>query len=805
MRRLQHSWGGFLASGEWLSLAFVLALTLAPVFALIQADWPIDAGVAVATTVIGVLTGFWLARSAYSEAFALLLAALLSLFVVFSLSAASQPGNLVAGLRAVLERLAIWVFDAFTGGINQDELVFTLLLALLFWMVAFNAAWHVFRSAAVWRAILPPATILFANAVLYTGAQSLDASIALFVLVALLLVARESLDMRQWHWYVSGVRVPRNLRHSFFGVGAGLALLGLMLAWSVPTANLSERLQSFQEFMRSDPLRELSEVWNRLVTPIESEGPVTSDYYGGDQLNLSGAISLSEEVVMSVAAPDDGTRYYWQSRVFERYERGQWSPSATLRVPDFEAPMTIQTSDEMLGGQRRSVDQEFTIAGYPSRLLYAAPQPLRFSEVGRLDLRYINDDPAQMNVSVVRPRSVIQPGSSYSATSALSTASAQALRAAGTTYPEWVTMPNTYLDSSVSPRVIALADDIVTIAGATNPYDKAKAIEVWLRTNIAYDDRIPPPPAGVDPVEWFLFEQRSGYCTYYATAMAIMLRSQGIPARLAAGFSQGDWDAGRQRFVVQEQDAHTWVEAFFPGYGWIVFEPTAAEAPLEREGDEETAPLPQGETPPPPTMTPTMPPTPTPLPSPTPTPPLPQQQAGAELPTMTPTSTPSPTPVIVPTALPPAIEPSATFLDRLLPVLLLLLVLIAALTSALLLLAFLWWWWEWRGMRSLSPIARAYARLLRYAGLIGIRVEDWQTPEEKRLRIVRVLPASERPVSFITRVYAAERYARPVDRARSSAREDHVNNAWEETRGEFLRRWARSLLPWNWGRRDRPT
>ena len=89
-------------------------------------------------------------------------------------------------------------------------------------------------------------------------------------------------------------------------------------------------------------------------------------------------------------------------------------------------------------------------------------------------------------------------------------------------------------------------------------------------------------------MDWVLFDLKQGYCNYYASAMVVMLRTMGIPARMAAGFAQGTWNSDEQAFVVEERDAHTWVEVYFPGYGWVEFEPTAAQAPLNR-GDEPRA------------------------------------------------------------------------------------------------------------------------------------------------------------------------------------------------------------------------
>jgi hypothetical protein len=274
-----------------------------------------------------------------------------------------------------------------------------------------------------------------------------------------------------------------------------------------------------------------------------------------------------------------------------------------------------------------------------------------------------------------------------------------------------------------------------------------------------------------------------------------MLRSLGIPARMAAGFAQGTWDPAQQAFVVQERDAHTWVEVYFPGYGWIEFEPTAAQAPLNRLDEAPAGPQPSAT--PLATPSPTMTPTPTITPTPDPLTPL-AQQAQA-LPTITATYTPSPTatPVIVPTQAPPLTpQPRSplAFLLSALGVALLGLLLIAILAGVG---VFIWWWWEWRGMGGLSPIARAYARLERYIGLIGIRPGAQQTPEERRRQIVRQLPAAEPPVTAITRMYTAERYGPgPRNPQDVTTHADVAEEAWIDARGNILRRFLRRLLPW---------
>ena len=92
--------------------------------------------------------------------------------------------------------------------------------------------------------------------------------------------------------------------------------------------------------------------------------------------------------------------------------------------------------------------------------------------------------------------------------------------------------------------------------------------------------------------DFFLFDLKKGYCDYYATTMAVMARAAGIPARLVIGFASGQYDYDRGQFVITLADSHAWVEIYFPGYGWVEFEPTAGLPAIERPGSEKTFDIP---------------------------------------------------------------------------------------------------------------------------------------------------------------------------------------------------------------------
>jgi hypothetical protein len=149
------------------------------------------------------------------------------------------------------------------------------------------------------------------------------------------------------------------------------------------------------------------------------------------------------------------------------------------------------------------------------------------------------------------------------------------LRQSGDNYPDWVKQRYLQMPVKISTQIAELAKSITK--NLDNPYDKADAITRWLRNNIDYKESLPPPPPNVDPIEWFLFTYKQGYCNYYATAEVLMLRSVGIPARIAVGYAEGAYDSQTDLYTVRQKDSHAWPEVFFNGVGWVEFEPTVSQ------------------------------------------------------------------------------------------------------------------------------------------------------------------------------------------------------------------------------------
>jgi len=163
----------------------------------------------------------------------------------------------------------------------------------------------------------------------------------------------------------------------------------------------------------------------------------------------------------------------------------------------------------------------------------------------------------------------------YEATSNIYRPPANLLRAAPADYPGRIgeNPLDVYLQlPQLDPRIPELARQVT--ATADNEYDRARLVEEYLRTQFGYT--LDLPFTGPDPLAGFLFDQRRGHCEYFASAMAVMLRTMGVPTRLVNGFLPGEFNDISRVYMVRARDAHSWVEVYFPTYGWVTFDPTPA-------------------------------------------------------------------------------------------------------------------------------------------------------------------------------------------------------------------------------------
>ena len=260
----------------------------------------------------------------------------------------------------------------------------------------------------------------------------------------------------------------------------------------------------------------------------------------------------------------DGRRWYSTETKLRRHESAQtgWISLASQRDLEGHSAMRVEfiallqpLASDALFGPSQLVELRGNFSG----------------EAGTYDgsarHSFVNVDPTGSIFNPFHNFSQIR----YEGISILPVARPAQARSAGTEYPPEIREPYLQLPSRLDPRVAELARRAA--GGASDPYDQSLAIENYLRTNYAYTLNLSGTPTG-DPLAHFLFETKAGHCEYFATAMAVMLRTLGIPSREVNGFLPGEYNDVGGDYIVRASDAHSWVEAYFPGNGWITFDPT---------------------------------------------------------------------------------------------------------------------------------------------------------------------------------------------------------------------------------------
>jgi len=305
------------------------------------------------------------------------------------------------------------------------------------------------------------------------------------------------------------------------------------------------------------------------------------------QLGRIGQIQQSDAVVMHIQIDGDREGKYalaWRGVALANFDGKNWSNPREQYVLEREAdgsfaiPLLGQGVAQALGRGRKMPGAPKYLIHYRvlmepigTNVFFLAPWARRVKGAYRtlqIDTGgAVSDLDSQRSVSL------------YEADSDIATPSPEQLRVAGDYLPRF---SMAYLQlPGLDPRIPQLAAQVTN--SASNSYDKAVAVERYLKTHYGYTLQLPRSPVA-DPLANFLFERKQGHCEYFASSMAVMLRTLRIPARVVNGFRSDEFNDLTDNYVVRARNAHSWVEAYFPGYGWVTFDPTPGGATGSPQG-----------------------------------------------------------------------------------------------------------------------------------------------------------------------------------------------------------------------------
>ncbi len=486
-------------------------------------------------------------------------------------------------------RVMQWFNIAVNGGVSYDNEMFILEMSLIVWLAAYVTLWTIFRHRQVWSALVPGGVMILI--MFHYAPRNLTAYVLMFLVVSILLIIRFNLMEQEEHWHANHIFYHSEVRFDFFRGGVVFSIVIMVAAWLAPTLSPTQSTELFSNFDRE--WRSAQSQWNRLFANLNYKpDPLLGANTFSQNLELGGPRTLTATPVMLVQAP---AGRYWRAAVYDTYDGQGWESQDTAGLPFGTNNQRVSLP---LFRARVPVTQTYQLLRNGATVLYALSDPVAVNRNAHAKASIITPEetrntrisywagkkePWYFEITFIESDRRLRAEEPYQMVSLLSVATKKQLQNDTAPYPDWILERYIQLPDGIPQRVFNLAAEIVTDKPTT--YDKASAIEQYLRTHITYNEGIPLPPADRDKVDYILFDLKQAYCDYYATSMIVMLRSLGIPARLAAGYARGQPETlDNQQIVyrVQNKDAHSWVEVFFPTYGWIEFEPTAAQPAIAR-------------------------------------------------------------------------------------------------------------------------------------------------------------------------------------------------------------------------------
>jgi len=500
-----------------------------------------------------------------------------------------------AEMRANLAR---WAEAVQTGEVTRDTTFLRLALCFLIWIVLLYAGIALFRARRPLLALLPLGVAVVSN-VAYTGLGI--RYVYLYLATALLIMVWTTMSDLEAGWARRHIDFSSHLRSGAMTTGFFLSGAVILFAMLMPYVRYDRAVRYFWDtygprfeeaydkldraFAGRNPVPTVVEnprvIGAHRVTGspnlerrdiftvrVSDPAPLPQEYY--DELMGGGYLEYE-------AASREVPKRYWRERTYDAYTGRGWN-NTSQEAADWAAGVSWL---EELPEPAEVVTQTYQMLGEVPAFALAVNEPVRVTDHPYTVIRREPDDFVALSTAVA----------SYTVVSLVPDATVQDLQEAEGEYPDWVAERYLSLDN-VPERVQQTARDVVAEMDATTRYQKARVIEAYLR-QFKYDLNVPALPSDQDLVEYLLFETGAGYCDHTASAMVVMLRSVGVAARYASGYNQGYYDEYRGAWVVQEANAHAWPEVYFPGYGWIEFEPTPSQStfrlPSRPDGGEEIA------------------------------------------------------------------------------------------------------------------------------------------------------------------------------------------------------------------------
>ena len=575
-----------LAEG-WFSLILLAVVVYSTIWCVQAVGWVDHLNTLTLTTAIGLVVGVLAAKQ---RRFPRLLIHLVVLVLGLLLAFWQTAGAFYHGdTAAFLQGIHRWLGVLFSTGSSDDDSIFLFFIVALSFMLAYTSAWLVYRTRNPWLMILANAVVLLINL------SNVDGGFVVFLIVfliaALLLLLRFNLYESVQRWRRQGLRYADDIGWDVMQAGSMISVGILVFSWVLPSGYIDPNASQIWS-ASSNPWVQLQNTWNRVISISGGTNPSNHGNFR-DNLVLAGNPNLNHDLVLTVQTNDDGSQYLMSLNYDTYLGVNGWTNTPTANIP-------VKANNALLSdvpAMTHLVKQNITIAAPPGEqksYILGASQIVAVNGNTNVTESTVSGAP----IAWLGQNWTLNPGTHYTVTSYVSSADEITLRSVPlpvdapvfpadydgplppTVYNQSIAKANVQLPADLDPQIHQLALKIT--ANARTMYDKVVALETYLRTNYTYSVDIHRPP-NEEGVSWFLFRSgNKGFCNYFSSAMTIMARSLGIPARVAVGYTNGSYDSKNHRHVVYGTDAHSWTQVYFAGYGWINFEPSASFATFTR-------------------------------------------------------------------------------------------------------------------------------------------------------------------------------------------------------------------------------
>lgn len=561
---------------------------LATTWTLLATGWVDGAGGILVVGVAAVLEAAVLAYARVPRLIALLLVPILSLAAIIPATISALPFD---GDTTFLHLIGRYAGAAFTGLSSSQDWAFTVGLSAILWICGYWVAWVALREHRGVLAVIPIYIVLATNVLNAHAGRTPALPTVLTLGITLLVISNAHLDSLEARWQRRNVLPLPGIRSGMVGstaiLAAGILLLGSLLP-RLTTTDISGQF-------------------------FTNGGGGTGHGGSGGDSGGGGSASIGFSAVTQPGGPllsnpkpvftytlDTNAPVYLRGVNDAVFLGGNWYPDRTdssfgngfaFRGIDFKSgtlPRDSVAADGAAAAESALVTAQIVLkpgsgnsdlALFPGEAQRTGGDGIAY---GTVDLGAGGSE--LLTVDSVHLNGGIRAGTTLVTAGTVSAATAAELRVAGTSYPAFTQRYTQLSDDDTQALAVIGRMARQWSAGTTNPYDAAAAIEAQLRSP-AFTYTLTPPNAHANewPILYFLTNSHRGYCQYFASSMGAMLRSIGIPTRLVNGYGPGTPTTttnrkGQRAMQVTTSDAHTWVEVYFPKYGWIPFEPTPPSA-----------------------------------------------------------------------------------------------------------------------------------------------------------------------------------------------------------------------------------